>query len=224
MSLKLVLTDLEGTTTALSFVRDTLYPYARAHLADYLRAHPDAPEVRAACAAALAEAPGTAPLLTLSQWMEEDRKHTALKALQGSIWDLGYADGTLQGHLWEDAVEGLQGIAKRGLRIAVFSSGSVAAQQRLFRHSTAGDLSGLICAWFDTHVGAKRDVDAYRRIAQSLGVDANEVLFLSDVTAELDAAADAGMRTCCIERGEAGYPAPHRHPRARDFSELELAN
>lgn len=222
MKLRAVLTDLEGTTTALAFVRDTLFPYARGRLPDFLAQHADDPTVQAARAAALDEAPDQPPLATLQAWIDQDRKHTALKALQGLIWRSGYQDGALRGHFWPDAVDGLRALAARGLTLAVFSSGSVEAQQLLFRHSVAGDLSGLISAWFDTRCGAKRDPDAYRHIAGILAVPPEAILFLSDVPAELDAARVAGLRTCCLERGEAGDPPPHDHARAVDFRSLPL--
>ena len=220
MTLRAVVTDLEGTTTSLAFVRDTLFPYASQALAAFVADHPQAPEVQAAIAVARAAVPTQRPADTLLGWIAQDRKIGELKALQGLIWRRGYQEGALRGHLWPDAVEGLQALARRGVRLAVFSSGSVEAQQLLFRHSVAGDLSGLIEAWFDTGTGPKRDAASYQRIAAALALPCSEVLFLSDVPAELDAARAAGMRTCCLERGEDGDPPPHTHRSARDFGQL----
>jgi enolase-phosphatase E1 len=222
VTLRAVLTDIEGTTTALAFVRNTLFPYARARIGSFVAAHGDLPEVAAALAAARQADPGRDALGTLLSWSDADRKIGELKALQGRIWRQGYADGELRGHLWPDAVTGLQRLSSRGLRLAVFSSGSVEAQQLLFRHSIAGDLSALFAGWFDTRIGAKQEPAAYRAIAAELGEAPGSILFLSDVPAELDAALAAGLRTCCLERGEEGPPPAHRHPRATSFDTLPI--
>lgn len=224
MSLQAILTDIEGTTSSLAFVRESLFPYARSRMPAWLAAFPGQPEVLAACAAALEQAPAADPAGTLQQWIDQDRKHPALKALQGRIWRDGYAQGELKGHLWPDAARGLKQWAASGLRLAVFSSGSTEAQQLLFRHSIEGDLTALFCGWFDTRSGGKREAAAYRTIAGALGLPAADILFLSDVVEELDAARLAGLRTCCIERGEDGWPAPHRHARAVDFSGVSLSD
>jgi enolase-phosphatase E1 len=222
VKLRAILTDLEGTTTALAFVKETLFPYASEHLADFVARHPQSSAVLEACAAARQGSPESAPVETLRAWIRADRKIGVLKTLQGRIWREGYMQGALRGHLWPDAVVGLQRMAASGLRLAVFSSGSVEAQQLLFRHSVAGDLSGLIEAWFDTSTGPKQAASSYASIAASLGIAPQAILFLSDSPPELDAARDAGLRTCCIERGEAGDPPPHDHPRAADFTPLPL--
>ncbi|MDE3009437.1 MAG: acireductone synthase [Pseudomonadota bacterium] len=220
MSVRAVLVDIEGTTSSLSFVHDTLFPYADRLLDDFVHAHPGLPEVAAALAAARAAEPDRAPLTVLHDWIAADRKVTELKSLQGAIWRAGYIAGELHGHLWPDSAPALQAWAARGLQLAVFSSGSVAAQQLLFGHSTAGDLRPLFSAWFDTHIGAKRDPQAYRAIVAALGMPAADILFLSDVVEELDAARAAGLRTCCIERGEDGLPPAHSHARAADLASV----
>lgn len=213
-----VLTDIEGTTTPIAFVRDVLFPYARQRMADWVD-RPDA-EVRAEIAQIEQMVPGQAPLTTLLHWMDQDAKVAPLKNLQGMIWAEGYADGTLKGLLYPDVAPCLRRWSRGGVRLFVYSSGSVEAQKLLFGHSTEGDLTGLFGGFFDTRIGVKRDSESYTRLAIGLNVPMLEVLFLSDVEAELDAAAMAGMRTCQLVRPEDGTLASDRHPVAADFAEV----
>ncbi len=224
-----ILTDIEGTTSSISFVKDVLFPYARRELPAFIRDHGDEPDVRhwldvvatehgAICDdAIIAE--------TLQGWIDQDRKHTALKALQGMIWMSGYRSRDFTAHMYPDVAPELRAWYDVGHRLAVYSSGSVAAQKLLFGNSDAGDLSDLFTAWFDTEVGHKRDADSYRLIADSLNRSPGDILFLSDVIAELDAARDAGMRTVMLDRSE-DYPEPrtgavtHGHVRAESFAEI----
>ena len=208
-----VLLDIEGTTTPIRFVHDTLFPYARAGLAGLL-ARAQEPDV----AAALAEVPGPDQLATLQGWMDADAKATPLKALQGILWRDGYASGDLHGELYPDVPPCLRRWAAAGLRLCVYSSGSVEAQRLLFGHSAAGDLTPLFTGFFDTRVGAKREAASYATIVQGLFLPAGEVLFLSDIEAELDAAAAAGLRTCQLVRTADGTVASDRHPTAPDFA------
>lgn len=211
-----IITDIEGTTTPISFVRDTLFPYARARLAAAL-----ATEEGAKIAAEVAHmAHGRPPLETLEHWMDEDAKVTSLKALQGLIWDAGYADGSLKGALYSDVHPALRRWVQSGLRLYVYSSGSVPAQKALFGHSVDGDLVGLFRGFFDTHVGSKREAESYDRICIGINVPPHETLFLSDVEAELDAAAIAGLRTCQLVRADDGTAASARHVVAHDFAEV----
>jgi len=212
-----VLTDIEGTTTAIAFVKDTLFPFAEAELDAFLAAHGAEPEVAAILAEVRVAAPGEDPRAALRRWMAEDAKVTPLKALQGLIWQAGYADGRLKGHLWPDVAACLLAWATGGVRLAVYSSGSVGAQRLLFGHSVAGDLTPLFAGFFDTRGGGKRDRASYAAIAGSLGVPGGDILFLSDVAEELDAAAAAGLATCQLVRAEDGTLPSGRHPEARDF-------
>lgn len=211
-----VVTDIEGTTTPIAFVRDVLFPYARTRLADWVG--------RAEAAEEIAEiermVPGQAPLTTLLHWMDQDAKVAPLKNLQGLIWAEGYADGTLKGTLYPDVASCLRRWSRGGVRLFVYSSGSVEAQKLLFGHSTEGDLTRLFGGFFDTRIGVKRDSESYTRLAIGMNVPTLEVLFLSDVEAELDAAAMAGMRTCQLVRPEDGTVASDRHPVAADFPEV----
>ncbi|WP_240046718.1 acireductone synthase [Paracraurococcus ruber] len=212
-----VLTDIEGTTTAIAFVKDRLFPFAAAALDGFLAARRDDPAVAGILDEVRAAAPGQDPMAALRGWMAADAKVTPLKALQGLIWRQGYADGRLRGHLWPDVASCLRAWHAAGTTLAVYSSGSVEAQRDLFGRSEAGDLTPLFQGFFDTRVGAKRDAASYRAIAAALGLPAAAILFLSDVAEELDAAQAAGMLTCQLVRPEDGTQSAGRHPEARDF-------
>jgi enolase-phosphatase E1 len=224
-----ILTDIEGTTSSISFVKDVLFPYARRALPAFVREHGNEPEVRRWLDLVATEGGGICSddviVETLQGWIDQDRKHTALKALQGMLWKDGYARGDFRGHVYPDAGAALHDWHAAGRRLAVFSSGSVGAQKLLFGHSEAGDLASLFDAFFDTEVGHKREADSYRRIAQALDQPPEEILFLSDVVEELDAAREAGMRTLLLDRRE-DYPAPrtgeaaHGHRRVTSFAEI----
>lgn len=217
---KLVLTDIEGTTTAIAFVHNTLFPFVAQALPEFLERHQDVPEVAAVLADVAAAEPARPPLATLQGWMARDAKVTPLKALQGIMWRQGYADGRLRGHLWPDVAPALRAWHAAGTRLAVYSSGSEEAQRLLFGFSEAGDLAPLFDGFFDTRMGMKREVASYLRIAAELGLPPADILFLSDVAEELDAAGDAGMRCCQLVRPEDGTKPGTRHPRARDFTEV----
>ncbi|MCP5141287.1 MAG: acireductone synthase [Gammaproteobacteria bacterium] len=224
MAVRAILTDIEGTTTSVSFVYDVLFPYAREHLAAFVRAHADEAVVAAELDAVRAEV-GGASLSTaqaidvLLAWAREDRKITPLKTLQGMIWKDGYQSGGFTGHVYLDAVEGLRRWHSAGCKLYVYSSGSVAAQKLLFGHSDAGDLTPLFSGYFDTKVGGKREADSYRHITTRIGLPADQILFLSDIIEELDAAREAGMATAWLCRdGESETTAAH--PRHADFTTI----
>lgn len=181
-----ILTDIEGTTSSISFVTETLFPYARRHLRHYLAAHPD-------------ESEGV-PVETLEQWIDADRKEPLLKAIQGRIWRAGYERAELKGHIYPDAAEALRRWHGQGLRLFVYSSGSVEAQQLIFGFSEAGDLRPLFEGWFDLGTGSKLEATSYTRIAQSIGERPDAILFLSDNPLEIEAAAAAGLATRLIDR------------------------
>lgn len=213
-----VLTDIEGTTTAISFVHQVLFPYADRHLDAFL----DANGTEAAVAAALAEAvadpdAGGDVRAALHRWISQDRKFGPLKTLQGMIWDAGFRSGALRAHLYADVAPALRAWQAAGVRLAVYSSGSVGAQKLLFGHSEAGDLTPLFAHFFDTAMGAKRDAASYARISAALALPAGEILFLSDVAEELDAAAASGLATCQLVRPEDGTHPTQRHRTAVDF-------
>lgn len=218
-----IVTDIEGTTSSLAFVKDVLFPYAREHMAAFVRLHATEPQVREQLdevrRSTGAELDLEAVIGQLIHWIDEDRKVTPLKALQGMIWEAGYRDGAFTGHVYADAAEALRQWHARGLRLYVFSSGSVRAQQLLFGHSDFGDLTPLFAGYFDTRIGNKREAAAYEHIVAETDVPAGEILFLSDIVEELQAARAAGMQVVQLVReSQAPWPGCDQ---ARDFSEID---
>lgn len=221
--IKAIVTDIEGTTSDIRFVHNVLFPYARAHLADYVRQHQAQPAVRDALNAVRAEAgePDAdvdSVIAILFSYMDEDRKSTGLKALQGMIWQAGYLNGSFTGHLYPDVVPALRAWHAQGIKLYIYSSGSVAAQKLLFGYSDEGDITGLFSGYFDTHVGAKREVTSYQNIAAQTGLPAGQLLFLSDIHQELDAAEQAGWHTLQLIRDAADDDSHHRQ--VADFSQI----
>ena len=227
-----ILLDVEGTTTPLAFVVQTLVPYARTHVRRYVEQQATAPDYARLLAQLREEhdedrASGQAvpawgdPVVYLEWLMDRDRKSPVLKELQGRIWEEGYRLGHLQGEVFADVPGALARWRAHGLAIGIFSSGSVLAQQLLFRHSTAGDLTGLLRWHFDTAVGPKADADSYHRIAAAMTLPAQAVLFISDVVRELDAAREAGLQTrLALRPGNATAPDGHGHDVAHTFDEV----
>jgi enolase-phosphatase E1 len=219
-----VLTDIEGTTTSIAFVHEVLFPYARRNLADFVRAHATDPAVRRLLDDLAAEAgealDDEAAIARLLEWSDADRKVTPLKALQGLIWEAGYAEGAYRGHVYPDAAARLKAWREAGVALYVYSSGSVHAQELLFAHTDFGDLRDLFDGHFDTRVGPKREAESYRAVAKAIGLPPEDVLFLSDLEAELDAAKEAGMATCQLVRP--GTEPGEHHPRAADFDGIAL--
>ncbi len=223
--IRAIVTDIEGTTSSISFVHEVLFPYAREHLAEFVQSHAEDPAVASHLDAVRAEA-GAALSLDgvieqLLRWIAEDKKITPLKALQGMIWEAGYKNGDFTGHMYHDAVEYLKKWQAQGIRLYVFSSGSVKAQQLLFGHSDAGDLTPLFSGYFDTRIGNKREAAAYQTIIKEIGLPAAEILFLSDIKEELDAARATGMHTNWLVR-DSEPDATAAHPQVRDFAQLKL--
>ena len=208
--LRAILLDIEGTTTPAAFVHEVLFPYAREHAKEFLTNNFAVKEVQADVALLREEHASDVskhlqpPLLSdeidsivaYVEWLiVRDRKSTGLKSLQGKIWRQGYVDGSLKAPVFADVGPALERWSGAGLSINIFSSGSVLAQQLLFAHTDAGDLTRFIDNYFDTNIGKKGDADSYRRIAAALGLQSSEILFISDIVAELDAASEAGMKT-----------------------------
>ncbi len=224
--IKALVTDIEGTTSSISFVHEVLFPYAREHLAEFVRNHLNeekvAEQLRAVCEEAGQELDNEQAIAQLLAWIAEDKKATPLKALQGMIWEAGYRDGSFTGHVYDDAVAGLHRWHEAGIKLYVYSSGSVAAQQLLFGYSDAGDLTPLFSGYFDTRIGHKRDAEAYHHIVDELGIDAGAILFLSDIKEELDAAKEAGMQTCWLVREAASLDPNAAHPQVNSFDAIKL--
>ncbi|MCG7200031.1 acireductone synthase [Marinobacter pelagius] len=222
--IRVILTDIEGTTSSISFVHDVLFPFAAKHLPGFVTENRDVPAV-AEQLDAVAEKSGVdrtdvdGLVDVLQQWIREDRKETSLKALQGMVWEQGYQQGELKGHIYPDAADYLQRWHDRGLRLFVYSSGSVKAQKLIFGFTTEGDFTPFFSGYFDTRIGGKKEADSYRNILKELGVEPETVLFLSDVEAELEAASAVGLKTAWLVR-EGELPDTSRFV-ARDFSEVD---
>ncbi|SEO91621.1 enolase-phosphatase E1 [Luteibacter sp. UNC138MFCol5.1] len=222
--IRAILTDIEGTTSSIDFVKDVLFPYARKHLPAFVETHAAEPEVQhwlheAAKEAGIVEATRTEVIDLLIRWIDEDRKSTALKALQGMIWREGYEAGAYVSHMYPEVAARLKAWHARGLSLYVYSSGSVPAQKLLFGFSESGDLTPLFSGYFDTQTGHKRETQSYARIAEAIGLPPAQILFLSDIREELDAARAAGMRTTQLIRP----PQPvieDGHPAVADFDAI----
>ncbi|KWS02376.1 2,3-diketo-5-methylthiopentyl-1-phosphate enolase-phosphatase [Lysobacter capsici AZ78] len=231
MPIRAILTDIEGTTSSISFVKDVLFPYARRALPGFVAARGREPGVRKWLDTVALENGGACQdsviVEVLQGWIDEDRKHTALKALQGMIWADGYKSADFTSHMYPDAAPALRQWKDRGLRLYVYSSGSVPAQRLLFGHSDAGDLTELFSGWFDTEVGGKREAASYARIVEAIGLPADEIVFLSDVVEELDAAREAGVGTVLVDRLD-DYSQPregeatHGHARVTGFDQIAV--
>ena len=223
--IRAIVTDIEGTTSSLAFVKDVLFPYARANLADYVRGNSGEESVKKIMAATCQEIGtelDTEQVITqLIQWIDEDKKVTPLKSLQGLIWEAGYQQDDFKGHIYPDAVENLKQWKAKGLDLYVYSSGSVQAQKLLFGHTDEGDLTPLFSGYFDTHIGGKKEPQSYRNIAKSIGIDADQLLFLSDIKEELDAAKVAGFQTIWLLR-EGTLQDQAAHLQVSSFNSISL--
>lgn len=229
-----VLLDIEGTTCPVDFVANTLFPYARDHITVFIQQHGREADV----AALLTEAetawnadhdPAAVTLRQACKSVEEtdhasciagylrhlirvDRKLPALKELQGMIWAEAYADGKLRAPLFPDVATALTAWRDAGLRLSVYSSGSVSAQKMVYRYSTAGDLRTLFHGWFDTRIGSKTEPRSYLNIADALEIRPAQALFISDSLPELNAASSAGLQVCFSDREGNPQRDPGRHP------------
>ncbi len=244
--IRAVLLDIEGTTTPIAFVHEVLFSYARSQVRNFLTEHFGTAELLAdlqqlreehatdvkhglqppALVDVDVDGPRDAEINSVSEYVswliDRDRKSTGLKSLQGKIWKQGYSDGTLKAELFAEVAPALERWRRSGLKISIFSSGSSLAQKLLFAHTEAGDLTGFIDNYFDTTVGSKTDVASYRRIASALSLPAQNVLFISDVVPELDAAGAAGMRTLlCVRPGNQPQPFAERYQIIRNFDEIQ---
>jgi enolase-phosphatase E1 len=219
--IRAIVTDIEGTTSSIDFVHQTLFPYAKRRIRAFVIEHAAdervAAQLREISMLERRELSVEDAATVLERWIDEDRKVTPLKALQGMIWGEGYAAGELKGHVYADTPEFLSRWRRSGIRLYVYSSGSVEAQKLIFAHTEYGDLTPLFADYFDTRIGGKREMASYQRIQQAIGCAPDEILFLSDIGEELDAAAAAGLQTCQLIRDAKAKPSAS-HPQARDFS------
>ena len=204
--MKAILLDIEGTTTPISFVYDVLFPYARAHIRENL-GEADVVALRDSYETDLRNgftppAWTETPVAYVEWLMDEDRKSTALKNLQGRIWQSGYRHGALYGEVFADVPPALERWRRQGIDVRIYSSGSKLAQQLLFSSTKAGDLTRLLNGYFDTTTGPKVEMESYIAISRVFGCEAGEIVFVSDVVRELDAARKAGMQTAlCVRPG-----------------------
>ena len=225
-AIRAIVTDIEGTTSSISFVKDVLFPYARRRLPAYVETHGDTAEVQhwlheAAKEAGIVEASRQEIIELLLRWIDEDRKSTALKALQGMIWQEGFEAGEYRAHMYPEVSARLHAWRGDGLRLYVYSSGSVQAQKLFFRYSEVGDLGPLFAGYFDTETGPKREQLSYERIVEAIGERPEHVLFLSDIEQELDAARAAGLQTGWLLRPPLAMPAQPRHPAYTSFDAIQ---
>lgn len=228
--IRAIVTDIEGTTSSIHFVKEVLFPYAARALPDFIRANAGRADVREQLDAAAREGglgrdDVDAIVALLLQWIREDRKATPLKALQGMVWEAGYRSGAYRAHVYEDAVAALKKWHGQGLPLYVYSSGSIQAQKQFFGFSEAGDLTPLFSDYFDTTSGPKREERSYRTIAAAIGIEPSALLFLSDIVEELDAARAAGFKTCWLVRPQDSTATPAQlqaspHPVASVFSQI----
>ncbi len=225
-----VLTDIEGTTTPISFVYEVLFPFAESRLEAWFEGAREGTPTADAVAQLSREYRKDAGRVGLPAFgngapyarylMAQDRKSTALKTIQGIIWREGYESGELRGEVFADVPEALSTWRQSGIRLRVFSSGSVLAQELLFGNTEYGDLTSYFEGFHDTTTGPKKEAASYARIAAAAKLRPPQILFLSDVPAELDAAADAGMATGLLQRHGNAPAALKRHPAYSSFSEL----
>lgn len=228
-----ILLDIEGTTSSVRFVYDVLFPYARQHVLAFLRRHLDEQPVRTACESIVQESQADDLPRDLTpenvcehvyRLMDRDAKTTGLKELQGMIWRDGFESGELKAHVYDDVVPALEGWRKAGKKICIYSSGSIAAQKLFFGHTIQGDLLEFFSGHFDTTTGPKKVATSYAAIAEAMKTPPGQIVFVSDVPAELDAARAAGLQTVLSLRPEnPPVENPAGHPSIRSFSELMIA-
>lgn len=220
-----IVTDIEGTTSSISFVHDVLFPYSKRALPSFIRDHQHDPAV-AKCLDDVRREAGR-PLSVeqvitqLDEWIAQDKKITPLKALQGMVWETGYRSGDFKGHVYPDAYTQLKKWRDKGIKLYVYSSGSVHAQKLIFGYTEYGDLTPLFDGYFDTTIGHKRESSAYQAILRAIGLSGDETLFLSDIKEELDAARAAGMKTTWLVREQAHTDPLTKHPQATSFAEVK---
>jgi enolase-phosphatase E1 len=212
--------DIKSTAIPRAYVGEVLRPYASEHLAAFVAAHHDEPDIQAILSEARRQVPGQDPADTLTHWMAVDAPAAPLRALQGLIWREGFESGALAGPIYPDVGPSLRRWARAGIRLAIYSAASRETQRQLFAHAPEGDLTGLFQGFFDTRVGLKAEPDSFSRLAIALAVPTMEVLYVAADEDELDSAAAAGMRTCQVLRPDAGGAAAERHPVARGFDDV----
>jgi enolase-phosphatase E1 len=225
MPIQAILCDIEGTTSSLSFVHDVLFPLSSDRMEDFIKQNWDKDLIKQEIEQIKSQTANSEPdeiIKTLRSWITEDRKDGALKSIQGKIWKDSFESGQIRGHVYNDVPHNFRKWHDSGIHICIFSSGSIEAQKLLFRYSEAGDLSPFLSCHFDTGSGLKKEPSSYQKIASQLGLPATNILFLSDIQSELDAARRAGMQTTQVLR-EGVIPNWSRHPKVNSFDEIDLS-
>ena len=240
LNASVVLLDIEGTTSSIDFVHEVMFPFARKRVPEFVAANWDSEEL-GGCIALLAKDLGES---SVESWLtgdaganqqtvidavvgmiDNDVKATGLKQLQGIIWKSGFHSGEMVAHLYDDTAPALKRWKEQGLDLRIYSSGSIAAQKLFFGHSVAGDLLDLFSAHYDTTTGPKKETESYRKIVADIGVEANQIVFVSDVSAELDAASEAGLQTVLsIRPGNATVENVENYQTIESFEMLQVVN
>lgn len=240
LSADVVLLDIEGTTSSIDFVHEVMFPFARKRVPDFVTSNWGTEELTD-CLKLIANDLGessveswlTGDAVTNQQtaieaivgMIDNDVKATGLKQLQGIIWKSGFHSGEMVAHLYDDTAPALRVWKEAGLDLRIYSSGSIAAQKLFFGHSVAGDLLSLFSAHYDTTTGPKKEASSYREIVTDIGVGADRIVFVSDVPAELDAAAEAGLQTVLsIRPGNAPVEDPSKYQGIESFQELTITS
>lgn len=240
LAIRAVLLDIEGTTSSISFVYDVMFPFARREMESYLNQHWDTEDL-AKTRESMAHDAGHASFAAWSvaasdrqsqialvhdeaiRLMDDDVKATGLKQLQGLVWRSGFASGELQAHVYDDVPPALEAWHHAGLDVRIFSSGSVQAQKLFFGHTIRGDLLQYFCCHYDTTTGPKQEPSSYEVIAADFGLAPAEILFISDIVAELDAARGAGLQTVlCVRPGNPAIQSYCDHTQINDFTAIHL--
>lgn len=221
--MKFILMDVEGTTTSIDFVHDVLFPYSQKKMSWYLEHFPqeclqEKQNVEAELGATLSQSELSQQLI---QWIQADKKHPALKSIQGKIWKLGYEAGEIKGDLYPEVASSFKKWVAAGYKLGIYSSGSVLAQKLLFKYSVQGDLTQYLSAHFDTGIGHKRETTSYQNISAELQLAASEILFLSDISQECHAAINAGMKSIQLIRDTKAIPDSTLQ-RVKDFEEIKI--
>lgn len=207
-NIKYILLDIEGTTSDIQFVHQVMFPYSRERLEAFVLSHQQLDTVVEAIELTQQtvkteqgqEIELEGAIATLLDWIDRDRKHAALKAIQGLIWKQGFESGAFKSHLYPDVKPKLEDWTRSGLILGIYSSGSIATQKMFFSHTIAGDLTPLFSNYFDLTMGSKKESSSYEKIIQALGLSASEIVFLSDVPAELMAAGEKGLQVVHVKR------------------------
>lgn len=225
-----ILLDIEGTTSDIQFVHKVMFPYSRERLDSFVLSHQDDAAVVEAIeltkqtvkAEQGQEIDLESAIATLLHWIDSDRKHPALKSIQGLIWKEGFETGAFTSHLYPDVKPQLENWTRSGLKLGIYSSGSIATQKMFFSHTVEGDLTPLLANYFDLTTGSKKEARSYEKIIENLGLAPNKIVFFSDVPAELVAAREKGLQVVHIKReGTASWSDV---PEVESFQEISFVS